>query len=326
MAIPESVRKASEKADEAYNKAYRPNEVQDTEANTDKAGQEHADSDVNTDNTMADTSIPQEVPAEGQSVDEPSERQQHSEKFEQKFKVLQGKYDAEVPRLHQQLDQMRKQNEQLASIIQSQSSTRNGDDGTKDVKPENAVGATPDEVEDYGQDFIDFVRRVAREEVMAKAKDLEGYMRNVDARVNSVGETVQLSAKEKFVAKLTEAVPDWEKWNVDQGFLNWLESADETTGYIRRPAFNEAASKYNVDRIIRMFNAYKESVGVSTARKAESQKSQKQRELERQVTPQTRGSSSVPARKTRRLTLRLISGHFMTTCEMAGSRGVMTRG
>ncbi|MCK9342284.1 MAG: hypothetical protein M0P33_00040 [Massilibacteroides sp.] len=297
MALPEQIQKAKDASEKAYEKAYGNKEA---EGNTEASG-------TNTEETAGNEAAT-ETPKEGNVVNAPEPTPAENERtgrketistdeslFEHRFKVLQGKYDAEVPRLYKEIEQLRQQNQ----LILAEAQKARAEEKPAEPAKKSTAGATPEEVEEYGQDFIDFVRRVAREEVVTKAREIEAYLNNVNQRVNSVGETVQVSAKEKFLGKLAKEVPDWERWNVDKGFLDWLAGVDEVTGYARKPALDEAAANLNVDRVIRMFNAYKKLVGVSVkpaeTRKpvASDPKSKKQRELERMVLPGTKKGSSV---------------------------------
>ena len=80
-----------------------------------------------------------------------------SESFKQKYATLRGKYDAEVPRLHQQVKEL---TDQMNAIREEAQAAKKAEA----EKPKEKVSYVTDaDREEYGDDLIDFQRRVAKE-------------------------------------------------------------------------------------------------------------------------------------------------------------------
>lgn len=191
---------------------------------------------------------------------------QDEEPFEHKFKVLQGKYDKEVPRLHRQLRDAQRTNGRLNDRLQSLEA---------EVKRLNEAPTPPpadplsqDEIDQFGPDLIDIIRRVAKQEtgvsLDAQLKPIKESMKHVKETVAHDDEGVAESDRRQMLADLGEAVPDWEKQNEDEKFLAWLDEEDLISGRIRMEMLAEAYQKADALRLIAIFKGFqKENVVVN---------------------------------------------------------------
>lgn len=188
----------------------------------------------------------QENEPEAVEVEEPEEEQQEIEEskpdWEHKFRVLQGKYDAEVPRLNQELREIREQLSQASEQRkqQEEQSLRPNYDELKDVADEEVVTAFQKQ-----QEIID-----RQNQVIAELKQ----------RVDMVGNNSVDSAQKMFYATLQQAVPDWEKINNDQRFISWLSEVDPYSGSSRQELLNQAAQSLDAQRAAFFFTSWKGTV------------------------------------------------------------------
>ena len=97
----------------------------------------------------------QEPPAPQPIIDSPPPPQEDS--WEHRFKVLQGKYNAEVPRFAHENKDLKGRLQSLEDQLEEM----------KNVKPPELL-VRPEEIEQYGEGLIDVARRVAREELASK--------------------------------------------------------------------------------------------------------------------------------------------------------------
>jgi hypothetical protein len=102
-----------------------------------------------------------------------------AEGWEQKYRVLQGKYNAEVPRLQKQAQTQAQQIETLtaqltatqgmvASIAQNRGPAPAGQ-GSAPAAPAKLV--KDEEVSEFGEELTDFIRRVAQDTVLPKVEE-----------------------------------------------------------------------------------------------------------------------------------------------------------
>lgn len=177
--------------------------------------------------------------------------------WEQKYRTLQGKYDSEIPGLRSQVNGL----QQVLASLETRSPPQ-------PAKPDPALAATtvvvpPKDVEEYGQELIDAVRRWARAEVQplvdAVKAQIEGLGTNFQKVELSAKETAVFNAREHVKAAL-RADPAlgsvWESTNKEPGFIAWVQSADPFSGQIRQPLLQGAFDSGQVDRVKAFFNAY----------------------------------------------------------------------
>jgi len=122
------------------------------------------------------------------------------ESWEHRFKVLQGKYNAEVPRFAHE-------NKDLKSRLQSLEDQL---EEMKNAKPPELL-VKPEEIEQYGEGLIDVARRVAREELASK----DAMIAKLRSEIDSVKSVQSHVVQDSFFRSLTEMVPDWEALNAD---------------------------------------------------------------------------------------------------------------
>jgi|7_EtaG_2_1085326.scaffolds.fasta_scaffold05555_5 hypothetical protein len=284
--LPKQVQKQSEAVQELYKELNKDQEqAQDKSADVGVSVEENADSVEE----QAVQSEPQEqVAAENQE----------NETVEQRYKTLQGMYNAEVPRLHadkRDLSNRVSQLEQLLSTMQQQPEKIE-----KPISEEPAPKLVTDaDVAEYGES-IEVMRRVSKEETLvaqkkleALEKQIESLQSNVIPRVEQVAASQVKTSEQAFWSELSTTVPDWRDTNGNQDFQNWLLEIDPLTGISRQTYLEDAQRNLDVGRVSNFFNAWKENNGgVSNAQS--NRKAQSSAELERQVSPGKGKSTGKP--------------------------------
>lgn len=211
---------------------------------------------------------PAPAPAPAPAAAAPQPAPAPVEDWEQRYKVLQGKYNAEVPRLQKQTQQQALQLEDLnGRLLQMQSLIASL--GPNAQQPSQTPAAPrrmtkDEEVKEFGADLTDFMRRVALETVLPE----------VDARVSKVVQPVAQRAEgaakaasaaqaraaqsdeQKVLDLLTREVPEWETLDSDEGFLGWLDQVDPFSGEKRGDLLNRAYAAHDGPRVVRFFKSY----------------------------------------------------------------------
>lgn len=264
MAMPRAVEEAAKRAEELHAQLYsQPNTEPPAEPETP---------------TEPDTA-PQDPPTEPAATDPqdpPPADPPKEDPWEHKYKVMEGKYRAEVPRLaadnrdlRQKLDALTAQFESL----KSQAST-----------PAQSL-ISPEDREKYGDDLLDVIKRTAQEQVAAKDREIDDLKRRLDG----VHQDTAKNAEVTFYDRLGELVPDWVSINAEDGFLKWLDEHDEFTGKTRQELLSEAEVAKDASRVARFFSKWKAEQTQSVATS--------QRALESQVVPDTNKVVKAPAGK-----------------------------
>lgn len=262
--LPRAVLEAERKANEALERiqaARNPQPPADT--SVDPAPQPPADpaAVVNTDATPPAPPAP--APAQGDD-----------EKWEARYKTIAGKYNAEVPRLHQQLKERDSELKGLKDRIELLEAA-----STKEplVKPE--------EVQEFGEPLVDLIRRAAREEI--GAKDVE--IQQLKSKLDSFEVKTTANTEAMFYEDLAKAVPDWMAINDDPEFHAWLREADDLTGMQRQQILGQAEQNRDAQRVARFFTAFKKVQEGTVAAASNT--------LEHQVAPTTSKVDAPPQGK-----------------------------
>jgi hypothetical protein len=247
MAIPNAVRKAAEEADrlqqELYGQADNPQESTDdsgeetpvAEEPTVKAAPQEELQDTNSEE-------PTPEPAPQPQADDPN-----SETWQHKYKVLQGMYNAEVPRMHQQIKDLKGEIDSLKK--------------QKDAEPASAEPAPTrllkdEEIEEFGPDLVDVIRRAAREEFLPELDSLRTENAQLKGEVGTVTQNLSASARQHVYDRLSEQVSNWNELNSDADFLVWLNQNDPYAGRTRNELLQAAFESNDAERVVAFFKGY----------------------------------------------------------------------
>ncbi len=116
---------------------------------------------------------------------------------------------------------------------------------------------TPEEIDQWGPDFLDIVKRKAEELLEPMKRDFEARLNNVQGEVQTVRKTEQVSARERMKTYLTEHVPTWLEINTQVEFKDeWLLENDPLTGRVRMGMLQEAWEANDAKRVKNFFELF----------------------------------------------------------------------
>lgn len=240
-------------------------------------------------NTQPTSQEPVIETAQAQSQDE--------ESFKRRYEILQTKYNAEVPRLHEEVRNNKHTLKHLEEELNALKARP-----TEIDKPREALVTSKDE-ETFGTDLIDLSRRVVKDEVsevLARIKDLEQAIAQVSKlpeKINQIENMQVQSAEEKFWGDVASKVPNWQVVDSDP---TWIEFLGTTPKFSRRTYKDlaiDAIAQGDVDSIVGLVDIWKEVTGQT---QQEINQSNKQKELQSQVSPgKAKSSAPAPADKGR---------------------------
>lgn len=269
VAIPRAVQEAAERAEALHKQFY---ENVDGEPQTAPTEPEAAPENVVPEEPAAQQdpapTPPNEQP-DAQSIDD-------EETWEHRYKVLEGKYREEVPRLHAGNRELKQQLESLKNEFETWKSR-------SEQKASSLI--SPEDREKYGDDLLDVIKRAAQEQVAAKDVEISELKRQLESVTTTTAKTAELS----FFDQLGTLVPDWVVINGDDQFLKWLDEYDEFTGRTRQDLLSEAEQARDATRVARFFAGWKASKTASATNS--------QRQLESQVAPDSKRASTPPPGK-----------------------------
>lgn len=272
MPVPEQVRRQTEAVKELYDQMNNeePSDVIDDEEIADEPSAKKA-----------------ELPP---SDEQHGGGKKNDDTFEQKYRTLQGMYNAEVPRLRDQAKQYEERITGLEKLLSTmQSAPTPADNGTMTQAQIERL-LSDDDVAEYGES-IDVMRKVSREEYlpfMQKIADLENTIKNLQTsvvpQVNNLAKQTAESREQSFWSQLSTAVPDWQQINNNPDFQTWLLEVDPLTGVNRQSALEQAQRSLDIGRVVRFFDVWSNLNGGGNVAQ-NSHSGSVNAELQRQIAP-----------------------------------------
>lgn len=286
MALPEQIRKQSE----AIQEMYKQMETAETGA--------PADVEAPADTTGADENTVSEVATPAVDEQKPADEGVSEETIAQKYRTLQGMYNAEVPRLHHQNREMTQRLQHLEQLLASMSASQPSSTPTQQ---EASRYVSDKDVEEYGES-IDVMRRVSREELASLTgrlaqieQALQQMQTNIVPQVQAVAHRQQMSAEQQFWADLASSVPNFRTVNADEAFQSWLLEIDPLTGITRQTYLEDAQRGLDSKRVANIFRTWLNSTGQNTVAHSGGPTTSATSELEKQVAPGRSRGTGTPA-------------------------------
>lgn len=181
-------------------------------------------------------------------------------KYKARYLSLKGKYNAEVPRLQQDLKDLKQSVfEKLSSITEKPAETQKEQDKQDDIIAKMK--------EEYGDDFIDGIYKIA--EYIADQK-VKSTVEPVQEKLTSVEDTQLKTAQENFKSYLdTKVEGDWRAlWEgKDSKFIEYLQQPDPSGLYTYGDLVQMYNDAWDADKLAIVINGYLET---KTDKKKES--------------------------------------------------------
>ena len=166
--------------------------------------------------------------------------------WESKYRVLSGKYNAEVPRALAEIKALRAKVEELTKAPPAAAAPAPA-----------APTITAEEVEQYGPEFIDMLKRVAQQQFGTREAELLSEINLLKSRVDERAATEDTAKEAQFFAALSGAHSDWEAVNNDEKFLQYLGEYDPQSRRIRQTLLDEAVTARDSDYVIELLSRWK---------------------------------------------------------------------
>jgi hypothetical protein len=209
----------------------------------------------------ADTKVAP-IPKEEKPPEKPEDKQpEKTVDWEQKFKTLEGKYKAEVPRTSAELKQWKEQ------ALAMQRKIADLEVSIKASQSKEQDDATEKEIDSIARDYPEL------------AKTLKKVAENHKADLQKVREEVQKGTDDKFASVKTEVdsikqsnfdiemaslgVPDWKEIDVDPSFLEWLNEEVPYTKTAKLQFIMDAAKKRDAKQVSKFFLDFKKAKGLT---------------------------------------------------------------
>ncbi len=238
------------------------------------------------------TPEPTPEPAEPTPVETkpaPTEPVVAEETWQQKYKTLKGMYDAEVPRLHADLRELKSQVDSLRKAAETKPA--------EPVKPATQEKLVTDaDVEEFGKDLIEVQRKVAREVAAEFRGELDAMKAENEKLREQLTATGTQVSEASFEQRLHRLVPDFEAVNADPKWIEWLNEVDPLLRGPRMTVAQGAFNRGDAEGIAHYVSLFKATLAPTTPAEPTPSKAE---ELERQVQPNRTGSPTAPVQQGR---------------------------
>jgi hypothetical protein len=293
MALPEQIRKQTEAVQELYKQL---NGDSNNGEGTPADGNTATPTDDASNSPAADESTVQNVATPSSGNEQTTDDKNSDEVLSQKYRTLQGMYNAEVPRLHSQNKELSSKVQQMEQLLATLSAQTNA--------PRNAEVVTDPLItdkdqEEYGES-LDVMRRVTREELIPVAQKIAQIDRilqqlqiNVVPQVNNLAQRQAVNSEQQFWTELTTYIPNWRDINNTPDFQSWLLEIDPLTGISRQTILEDAQRNLDVRRVGNFFRSWMELTGQANVAQNTNRQATAS-ELERQVTPGRSRNTGTP--------------------------------
>jgi hypothetical protein len=185
--------------------------------------------------------------------------------YEQRYRSLQGKYNAEMAAMR---EIMAAQQQTMDKLIEQRQSTVAPTPAVEQTPEQylKGLGVTDKEIEDYGE-LLPIVARLARNMIQPTAAKLEAELNQTKKAAGTVAQAQMKSAQDSLFAAMDSRLPAWRAINEDENFLAWLDLIDIFSGVSRRQSLTAAFQALDTARVLGIFEAFvrEDSVRRSTS-------------------------------------------------------------
>jgi len=172
---------------------------------------------------------------------EPEQENIPPEEWERRYRAMKGRVDGYT-------EQMR----QMAGEIQRLQVQANNQ-APAPQRPEAPTKLlTDDEINDYGPEFVDVVRRAAAE----VATPLYNEVQHLRSQLGQVQSETANAFMTRMNATISGVVPNWQDINRHPSFIQWVGLPEVYSGVIRQQLMQEAWNNGDAQRVAAFFRAF----------------------------------------------------------------------
>lgn len=184
--------------------------------------------------------------------------------WQAKYKVLQGKYNAEVPQLRDEIKTLKQQLESQAAPVDVSQYQRQIDDLQRKLDAKESQPVTSDQEVDeyianeYGPEFAAAIKNMIKQQAAPKSNDDVTQLRQ---KVDNIERTNQQSQQEMKISTLKQTLKaqniDFEQTDTDPMFHDWLAKEEGQTGQSRSVFMNNHFATGNIAKTAAFYAAFK---------------------------------------------------------------------
>lgn len=246
VVIPDRVKAAAAAAEAAYKAVYNPEtpqvDPQSTLSKTITLTEAPPPADQQT------SSVEQQTPNADQQERQPAASVSEEGDWERRYKAMKGRHD-------HLFNENRQINNRLADMERTLAAMANPTPAPEKVDP-TLDQITPEEISDYGEEFLNLVAKQARRTLAPTLTKLEQENAQLRQQLGQVGSEVVVNAKVRLEQYLDTHLTTWRDLNYNEDFLGWLAQPDPYSGQTRHNLLKQAYERNDPVRVLAFFNGF----------------------------------------------------------------------
>ena len=123
-----------------------------------------------------------------------------------------------------------------------------------ELRPQSLL--TPEEITEYGADFLGVVARRAKEELNPEVTALRSQLTKLEKQLDGTREQQNTKARYDLESTLDQRLPHWRDINVLPEFHAWLALPDMYSGAIKHDLLRAAYAQNNTPRVLSFFKGF----------------------------------------------------------------------
>lgn len=182
-----------------------------------------------------------------------------SKYWKDRFDVVQGKLNAEVPRLHASNKELSVENKELRGQLSELSKTverlksRAEQDDSNASEIQNAIATIKQEL---GEPAAKALNALIESKTGSIARSYEEKANTIESRIEDSHKRQILTERQTYMKELKSLVPDLEKKNSDPRWLSWLmDIAPLSRGRTYQQLLDEANSSLDASSVAELFSS-----------------------------------------------------------------------
>ena len=313
--VPAAVKRQAAKADKMLQKAAAGQDPYDDGKQTDDPDLVATDPDPNQDPPVEPVdpepdpqpaATPEPVVSQGErfepgqapSAIDPADP---GKDWQQSYRVLDGKYKAEMGRLLtiiENQDKMLKQFEKTLEAVQSGVQPAQA----QPAQSSNITKVDPTLFESYGDEMVQFANTVntvidentrLKQQIATQPAATSPGFDEIKTQVTNLTGELHMTKKDRYYGDLDRLVPDWETINVTQPWAQFLDRTDPIYGMSYRQMMDVSHQNLDARKVAAIFLKYKSEAGIQTPNPGQQQTVQTD-PLEAEAVPAPAGGATNP--------------------------------
>lgn len=223
-------------------------------------------------------------------ADEVAKLREENARLQQRARTADGMLQAEMRQLREQMATqsatVTRLNEQLQTA-----------QAALDKKASEGVALDQKDIEAFGSELVEMVRRqadaIVRQTAQEQLGDVVKRITDLESAIGGVRQEVAVTAEQQFIRDMDVAVPNWRAVNEDPKFIAWLAEVDPVYGVARQQALHRAHAQLDGPRAGKIFQTYLATLPAPKPSAPDG--------LQAQVSPSKTGAADAPATADKRM-------------------------